>query len=179
MNNFKKIDYDLYTKIVENQEDISDYLVDRVNFFRDCDVKDFAYGYDLALIDCESPIEQLLSVELYRINLLDLCYYNPKIDVMGIEIQKPIPNTKYIVDFLITVAYSNKGKQHIFQFIVECDGHEFHQKTKEQVERDNIRARELQRLGYELIRFSGTEIYHKSYRCAKEILKIIVSKLGE
>ena len=61
-------------------------------------------------------------------------------------------------------------------FVIECDGHEFHQKTKEQVERDNARMRALQKEGYEVIRFSGTEIWHKPYKCANEVLNIILSK---
>ena len=34
----------------------------------------------------------------------------------------------------------------------------------------------LQKQGYEVIRFSGTEIWHKPYQCACEIRNIILSK---
>ena len=47
---------------------------------------------------------------------------------------------------------------------------------KEQVERDNTRMRDLQKQGYEVIRFSGTEIWHRPYKCASDILNIILSK---
>ena len=72
--------------------------------------------------------------------------------------------------------YLNWENQENKCFVIECDGHEFHQKTKEQVERDNTRMRNLQKAGYEVIRFSGTEIWHRPYKCAKEVLNIILSK---
>ena len=50
------------------------------------------------------------------------------------------------------------------------------QKTKKQVENDNKRSRDLQEEGYEIIRFSGTEIYHKPRQCAENIKNIILSK---
>ena len=40
----------------------------------------------------------------------------------------------------------------------------------------NTRMRDLQKTGYEIIRFSGTEIWHRPYKCAEEILNIILSK---
>ena len=61
-------------------------------------------------------------------------------------------------------------------FVIECDGYEFHQKTKKQVEQDNERQRALQKEGYEVIRFSGSEIYHRPKKCALEVKKIILSR---
>lgn len=129
-----------------------------------------------SLIDCESPIEQLLAINLERINLLGMVVNNPFVDVIAIDKQQEIKCNKkatYRVDFLITVEYKN---QEIKGFVIECDGHEFHQKTKEQVEKDNERTRNLQKAGFEVIRFSGTEIWHRGYRCACEVRNIILSK---
>ena len=44
------------------------------------------------------------------------------------------------------------------------------------MERDNTRMRNLQKAGYEVVRFSGTEIWHRPYKCANEVLNIILSK---
>lgn len=82
---------------------------------------------------------------------------------------------------MLPVSYYKKTKNGFEidftkKFIVEVDGHEFHQKTKEQVEHDNERERALQKAGYEVIRFSGTEVYHKAYRCACDVKRIIMSK---
>ena len=61
-------------------------------------------------------------------------------------------------------------------FGIECDGYEFHQKTKQQVEYDNQRQRDLQNEGIEIIRFSGSEVWEKPYKCVQEVQKIILSK---
>jgi hypothetical protein len=52
--------------------------------------------------------------------------------------------------------------------IVECDGHEFHERTKEQAARDKGRDRHLQSLGYYVLRFTGSELWKDPKRCARE-----------
>jgi very-short-patch-repair endonuclease len=42
------------------------------------------------------------------------------------------------------------------RLVVECDGHDFHEKTKQQVTKDNRRERELQIAGWHVFRFSGS-----------------------
>ena len=61
-------------------------------------------------------------------------------------------------------------------FDIECDGYEFHQKTKEQIIYDNERERNLKKEGYEIIRFSGSEIISNPYKCVQDIIDIILSK---
>jgi len=172
MENFKKITEEMF---YDENFDIDENIVEKVYidiFGNSCD---FGGALKYSLVDCESPIEQLLAVELERINLTGMIFYNPFIDVVAIEKQAWIEceKEKYRVDFLIPVVYKNQENK---MFVVECDGHEFHQKTKEQVEKDNERTRNLQKAGYEVIRFSGTEIWHKSYQCACEIRNLILSK---
>jgi len=53
--------------------------------------------------------------------------------------------------------------------VVECDGHDFHEKTKQQVTKDNRRERELQIAGWHVFRFSGSEIWNHALRCCKDI----------
>lgn len=163
--NFEEFSSDLY----EN------WLVDRVHTFLLGNIADKSISIEESLINCESPIEQLLSIELESLNLIDINLYNPYIDIIAIEKQKEIiaKGNKYRADFLIPVVYKN---QENICFIIECDGYEFHQKTKKQVENDNKRSRDLQEEGYEIIRFSGTEIYHKPRQCAENIKNIILSK---
>jgi very-short-patch-repair endonuclease len=57
------------------------------------------------------------------------------------------------------------------RMIVECDGHEFHEKTKEQAQRDKERDRKLQSLGFRVYRYTGSELYADAFRCAAEILR--------
>ena len=177
MERFIKITEDLYYDIdrIDRNEDISNYLVDNVSLHLLALSSDAEMNFEESLIDCESPIEQLLSLALENLNIKNIYKYNPFIDVVEIEKQKEIKseNKKYRVDFCIPVIYKNQENK---RFIIECDGHEFHQKTKEQVERDNTRMRDLQKQGYEVIRFSGTEIWHRPHKCASDILNIILSK---
>jgi very-short-patch-repair endonuclease len=53
--------------------------------------------------------------------------------------------------------------------VVECDGHDFHERTKEQAQRDKSRDREMMAMGFRVIRFTGSEIHRHPQRCAKEI----------
>lgn len=130
-----------------------------------------------SITECESPIEQLLAITMENMNLLGIFEFNPLIDIISIEKQCEIicSKNKYRVDFLITVYYPKleKGKC----FVIECDGYEFHQKTKEQVQKDYERDRLLQANNYEILRFSGSEIYKNPEKCVSCILRSIKSKM--
>lgn len=173
MKDFIKITEDNFEDFVLGN--IEYWLSDRVNTFYLGNKIEYEECINESLIDCESPIEQLLAIELEDLRLDRIVNFNPFIDVVGIDKQQEViaNNKKYRVDFLIPVIYKN---QENITFIVECDGYEFHQKTKKQVESDNKRQRDLQESGYEVIRFSGTEIYHKPYQCALTVKNIILSK---
>jgi very-short-patch-repair endonuclease len=54
--------------------------------------------------------------------------------------------------------------------LVECDGHEFHEKTKEQARSDKERDRMLQYAGWKVIRFPGSVIEKDALECAKEVI---------
>lgn len=76
---------------------------------------------------------------------------------------------KYRVDFV--VAYTPDEKWPVTLIVVECDGHEFHEKTKEQAARDKARDRYLTTNGYKVLRFTGSEIYHDAKKCAIEVFE--------
>ena len=140
---------------------------DRLNCENSCILQE-------SLIDCESPIEQLLS--LYLANLkMSFNDWNPFIEVSQIGNNQEITcknGKKYRLDFYFIVKYKNQETKY---YGIECDGHEFHQKTKEQVEYDNQRQRDLQSEGIEIIRFSGSEIWKQPQKCVEEVKKIILS----
>lgn len=54
--------------------------------------------------------------------------------------------------------------------IVECDGHDFHERTKEQAKKDRSRDREAQLEGATVFRFTGSEIYRDSWGCAAKVI---------
>lgn len=116
---------------------------------------------------CESPIEVsfLLAVMFYSLIEKDgypaMSTNTDDKNRWCIETQKQIG--AYRVDFLMSV------KNIKTQIVVECDGHDFHERTKEQAERDRSRDRELTLSGYRVIRFTGREIWRDPWKCASEI----------
>lgn len=55
---------------------------------------------------------------------------------------------------------------------VEIDGHEFHERTKEQAARDKFRDRKLVRDGFRVVRFTGSEVFANVGSCWTELLGI-------
>lgn len=80
----------------------------------------------------------------------------------------------YIPDFTITkegcIDFCDYTES---KYVIEIDGHEWHEKTKEQVSRDKQKERAYLINGYIPIRFSGSEVYHNPTLCVEETLKII------
>lgn len=79
----------------------------------------------------------------------------------------------YRVDFLIGSLWSEPDETDKREnwIVVECDGHEFHDKTKEQAQRDKARDRFLVASGVKVMRFTGAEIWRDPTRCALEVLR--------
>lgn len=73
-------------------------------------------------------------------------------------------NEGYVVDFLLTTCFPE------IIIAIEIDGHDWHERTKEQAQKDKERERYLLRNGYNVIRFTGTEVYTKPDDCARESL---------
>lgn len=73
----------------------------------------------------------------------------------------------YRVDFLVVNLTTDR------KVVVECDGHEFHERTKEQAAHDRKRDRELQADGYLVLRYTGSEIWRDPVGCAADIRKKI------
>jgi very-short-patch-repair endonuclease len=86
-----------------------------------------------------------------------------------VELQKHLP--PYRVDFFLTL--SSKGEQ-IGTIVVECDGHDFHERTKHQAARDRSRDRALTLDGHMVLRFTGSEIHNDVGHCAEETLNAAI-----
>jgi len=59
------------------------------------------------------------------------------------------------------------------RLVVECDGHDFHERTKKQAARDRSRDRWLLSQGIPVMRFTGSEIYADVLTCAREAIEHI------
>lgn len=57
------------------------------------------------------------------------------------------------------------------RFAIELDGHDFHERTKEQVEIRNRRDRLLQDANWRVIHFSGSEFHRDPFACIEAAFK--------
>ncbi len=103
----------------------------------------------------ESPIEEQMLVALRAV-------LPPTV---ALKQQEAICGGRYRADFVV-MAPSRK-------VVVECDGHDFHEKTKEQAARDKKRDRDMQLEGWGVLRFTGAEIFRNAPACAMEILRFL------
>ena len=128
---------------------------------------------------CESPIEQLLLAALYAQSLQTDFF---QIEMMGtsglaknpdqetIYVHQQMQVGQYRVDFLIFDCSCPFEIADPTIIVVECDGHDFHEKTKEQAARDKKRDRFFQGLGFKVLRFTGSEIWADAHACVEEII---------
>lgn len=111
-----------------------------------------------------TPIEKVMYAILRRV--CDDFYegYGRGIEI-GFSFQEQIG--QYKVDFLVSATFSDT------QVIIECDGHDFHEKTKEQAKHDKERDRWLTAQGYKILRYTGSEIYNNFVEIEKELSKLL------
>lgn len=96
---------------------------------------------------------------------------------VAIYCQPPAP--PYRVDFMVLLVQRHEGKVKKRGIVIECDGHDFHEKTKEQASRDKKRDREIQKMGFPVLRFSGSDIWKDAAACAQEIAEMLAEKGGK
>jgi very-short-patch-repair endonuclease len=80
-----------------------------------------------------------------------------------------IPQAKvknYRADFMIVTG----GNGVNVAVAIECDGHDFHERTKEQARHDRSRDRFFVEQGIIVLRFTGAEIYANANDCAEQAL---------
>ena len=147
-------------------------------------------GHRLFEAKCESPIEEIMFLSLYARFILrnfPLVFLGHEVntnytDSYGLlQLYSQVQISDYRVDFLLRMSLAEGAS---VNFVIECDGHEFHERTKEQAARDRARDRKLQSLGYTVFRFTGSEIWRSPANCAYEIMgafckKVNVAMLGE
>lgn len=144
---------------------------------------------------CESPIEMAMFDALCMIAEqfgFDVCFVR---DVSDWTAAKPycVSNAKpdrlvifpqlslldrYRVDFLLVQhGYDTATKSERLYtdapVVVECDGHDFHERTKQQAKRDRSRDRALSAAGFQVLRYTGHEIWDDAIACAYEAVRIL------
>lgn len=133
---------------------------------------------------CESPIEELMIAALYAsqsLHDISLDFYaadvlpeRPYYD-QAAHVYQQIQVGPYRVDILICDATLPFEIAKPRLMVVECDGHDFHEKTKEQARRDKQRDRFFQSRGFKVLRFTGSEIWADPEKCADEVIDELAS----
>lgn len=125
---------------------------------------------------CGSPIEQeMLSALIWadfgfgpgRLFVWDhtMAERHP-LDLEYVTLAPQYPEGRYNIDVALFVPCPTGGH---LQFAIECDGHDFHEKTKEQARHDKARDRRLIAKGWIPFRFTGSEIWADADGCAEEV----------
>lgn len=77
------------------------------------------------------------------------------------------PVLGYSADFAIVAP--------TFTIVVECDGHDYHERTKEQAAHDRKRDRAMTEAGITVLRYTGSEIWRNPFACAQQTIQLALS----
>lgn len=138
-------------------------------------VIDWAWDEYNTLMDaCESPIEELMVPHLLMMKP-EMCgrRWGGNGD-HRVEMQLLAQHVvgDFRVDFALIVRPVFDARPAL-QIAIECDGHEWHDATKEAAERDKRRTNALQIAGWNVLRFTGSEITRNAAECAERIERMI------
>lgn len=131
-------------------------------------------------LECESPIEKILHVAIDFVCVLRLKEFGNWNFVVYPQEEIYYKEKTYRADFVM-MAEKYKGNvqdDDVIYFVVECDGHEYHHTTKDQVNRDNERDMQIKLAGYDVLRFSGSQIFRDPFKCANDIIDYALTKIS-
>lgn len=74
----------------------------------------------------------------------------------------------YRLDFLVAMRATV-----VVALDIECDGHEWHERTQQQAAYDRARDRDLLRQGFSTIRYTGSEIHRDPDQCASNAIDVL------
>lgn len=79
---------------------------------------------------------------------------------------------KYRIDFALFTQLPHP-------IFIECDGHDFHERTKEQAQHDREKDRAIQAAGIPILRFTGSEIHRRPVYCAGQVVGFVINRLKD
>lgn len=139
---------------------------------------------------CESPLEVSLCLALgiaaraldygilYDFRESRVCG-DPEGDI-AVRVRPQATVGEYRVDFVVSMRIIEGPEDNVRVYtstaIVECDGHAFHDASKERAAKDRKRDRYIQSLGFPILRFTGSEIWADVFKCASVILTFLLER---
>ena len=127
---------------------------------------------DDSLLDM-SPIEQIFQIA-YQIYSLR-AYKDIGIELMPQQYIKA-NNNVYRVDFLLVYACDKDGSEKKLKkpLIIETDGKNWHS-SKKQMNHDYERENDLKLAGYDVMRFTGSQVYNKPFDCISSVFDYVMN----
>ena len=81
---------------------------------------------------------------------------------------------RYQSDFLLDVKTPRSKR--IVRGTLECDGHNYHDRTPEQASHDRARDRQFQDQGIYVLRYTATDIAEDPKHCARDAINILLRR---
>jgi very-short-patch-repair endonuclease len=104
---------------------------------------------------CESVLEQAFFIGLFSYETFPFDWADKE------KFDNQVQEGKYRLDFFY--------KSEFVKLDIEADGHNFHEKTEDQALNDRVRDRELQKLGFDILRFHRKEIELDLKSCVDQV----------
>ncbi|MCP4343287.1 MAG: DUF559 domain-containing protein [Desulfobulbaceae bacterium] len=148
-------------------EKICDSPMERL-FFIDVLEECYAWNLDISIIKEFDEARYITcrlsnmgdSLENYRLSIRPQC----PVTLDGTLILTP-KDKFYTIDFLLELTKEIDLITHsVANIVVEIDGHDFHERTKEQAKRDKERDRYFTKAGYKVYRYTGSEVFQNNQR---------------
>lgn len=117
---------------------------------------------ELVFARCGSPIEELF---LAHGSLRATGWGDDALEFSWGGVSPQYRVGRHRVDFLL------QADEHV-PVAVELDGHDFHERTKEQASRDKSRDRDLVKAGLRVMRFTGSEVWKNPGECFLEAERV-------
>ena len=153
--------------------------------------EDFMHNYENVAKACGSPIERLLLAALIdSLSITEPSWTEGYVHYLARGPEFPSVPAPFVGAYLWPQAQVDRFRADFLIFVrakegqtswiaVECDGHEFHERTKEQAARDRSRDRWMTANGIAVLRFTGMEIWRDPNKCADDVVALIEKMMGE
>ena len=127
----------------------------------------------------QSPIEEKLALALLAHPLSSIGFLAVQSDLpearnTGLFIVPQAKIGPYRADFALVMLSDG----HTVRLVVECDGHDFHEKTKEQAAHDKARDRYFVEKEWPVMRFTGSEIHRSAAKCADQAMLFLLRTIA-
>ena len=128
----------------------------------------------------QSPIEDKLGLAFLTHPLAALPFISVQTEMpeprrCGFYIIPQLRIGSYRADFALVIQTDGYS----FRLAVECDGHDFHEKTKEQAAHDKARDRFFLERGWPVMRFTGSEIHRDAPKCANQAMDFLLRAIAK